>query len=127
VLTYCTVVFVQFYIGEHAITPSYVYLGYLKTPVWVWLLIFPFTFILITLRYLFATLKLFWIPTADPFQAEYLAETPADTVPHTTEPSSTATADETEAAAEQAQSTATGELTADPEPYIGNAQDGGKV
>lgn len=55
ILTYRTVVFMQFYLN--AKTAEYVHLGTFKLPIWYALLIFPYTFGLLTIRYFMQTLE----------------------------------------------------------------------
>lgn len=68
ILTYRTVIFLLFY--YHSKTGEFVHLGTTKIPLLYFLVVFPYAFGLITLRYFMQTLELLYIP-ADQFQQEH--------------------------------------------------------
>lgn len=71
ILTYRTIVFMQFYLSAKSM--EYVHLGTFKLPIWYALLVFPYTFGLLTIRYLMQTLEHVYTP-AHLFVAEQVEE-----------------------------------------------------
>ncbi|TNE50565.1 MAG: TRAP transporter small permease [Deltaproteobacteria bacterium] len=61
ILTYRTIVFMQFYLNAKSM--EYVHLGTFKLPIWYALLVFPYTFGLLTIRYLMQTIEHIYTPS----------------------------------------------------------------